>query len=329
MFKIPLKELKEKLRKGANLTEEELDLKIKAKINELSGLISEEGAAHIIANELGVKLVEERARLKIKDVYAGMRQVEVLGKVVAKSEVKEFEKEGRKGKVGSMVIGDETGTIRVVCWHEQTELLEKIKEGDVILLKSGYARENNFNQKEIHLNERSKVLVNPEGEKVGEVRQGLSYERKKIGELNEGMSGVEILGTIVQVFEPRYFGVCPECGKKILEKEEGLVCEEHGKIEPEQNYVLNVVLDDGTGTIRGVFWKNQTNNLLGKSEEEMLSFKSNLGLFEEVKTELLGEQFRLVGRVQMNNMFERLEFIAQMVFKAEAEEEIRLLEEGK
>ncbi len=58
----------------------------------------------------------------------------------------------------------------------------------------------------------------------------------------------------------------------------------------------------------------------------MLKFKDNLGLFGDIKTELLGEQFRLVGRVSRNDMFERLEFSVQMVFKAEPEEEIRKLE---
>jgi len=327
MFKIPLNELKEKIKKGAHLTEEELDLKLKGKINDLSGLISEEGAAHIIANELGVKVVEEEGRLKVKDIYAGMRNVEVLGKVVNKFEVREFEKGDRKGKVGNFILGDKTGTMRIVCWNDQADILDKIKEEDIILIKSGYVKENNFNQKELHLNDRSKILVNPEGESIGVVRQGLNYERKKIGELREGDEGVEILGTIVQVFDPRYFGVCSACYKKIVEKEDGFYCSEHGKVEPGNSYVLNVVLDDGSGTIRGVFWRNQTNNLVGKNEEEMLKFKDNLGLFEDVKTDLLGEQFRLVGRVNRNDMFERLEFNAQMVFKAEPREEIRRLEE--
>ncbi len=325
LFKIPLNELKDKIRQGAHFTEEELTLKIKKKIDDLSGLISEEGAAHIIANELGVKITEE-GRLKIKSIYAGMRNVEVLGKVVNKFEVREFEREGKKGKVGNFILGDETGTIRVACWHEQTGVLDGMKEGDVVLIKSGYAKENNLNQKEIHLNERSKALINPDGEKVGEIKQGLNYERKKFGELKEGMNGLEVLGTIVQVFDPRFFVVCPECRKKVVEKEGGFHCEEHGKVEPERSYVMNLVLDDGSGTIRCVFWKNQTNTLLGKKEEEMLAFKDNLGLFGDVKTELLGEQFRLVGRVSRNDMFDRLEFSAQMVFKADAAEEIKRLE---
>lgn len=326
MYKIPINELKEKLCHGANISEAQLEEKIKTKINELSGLISEEGAAHIIANELGVTLVEDKKRLKIKEVYAGMRGIEVLGKVTAKTDIREFQKGDRKGKVANITLGDETGSMRLVCWGDQTELINKVKEGDLILVKSAFVKENNFNQKEIHLNEKTEVEINPEGESVGEVRPGNSFHRKKIDELNEGMNQVEVLGTVVQVINPRFFNVCPECGKRVTETEAGFECRDHGNVTADNSYVMNVILDDGSGTIRGVFWKNQTNNLLGKTDQDMAKYKENPSSFEDVKTDLLGEQYRVLGRVSHNEMFERLELNAQMVFKADAEEEIKRLE---
>ena len=80
-------------------------------------------------------------------------------------------------------------------------------------MKSAFVKENNFNQKEIHLNEKTGVEINPDGESVGEVRKAASFERKKIQDLNEGMNQVEVLGTVVQVVDPRFFNVCPECSK--------------------------------------------------------------------------------------------------------------------
>ncbi len=317
MFKVPIAELKEKIQQGSNLSAEDLDEKIKAKINELSGLISEEGAAHIIANEMGIKIVEEEGRFKINKIYAGMKQVEVLGKVTQKFPIREFDKNGRQGKIGAFVIGDDSGTIRIACWNDQADIMNELKEEDVVLISSGYAKENNFNQVELHLNDRSSVSINPEGETIGTVKQKSTLrERKKIDILKEGDLGVELMGTVVQVFDPRYFNVCPECSKRVDEREDGFYCNEHSKVEAASSYVLNLVLDDGTGTIRGVFWKNQTNNLLGKSDEEMVKFKENMGLFEDLKTELLGEQFKVIGRVNRNEMFDRLEFVAQIVEKA-------------
>ena len=66
--------------------------------------------------------------------------------------------------------------------------------------------------------------------------------------------------------------------------------------------------------------------MLEKNDEQIVEYKDNAASFEDVKTELLGEQFKLLGRVQKNEMFARLEFHAQIVEKASAEEELAKLE---
>jgi len=313
MYKIPLPELKQKILASGKLNNsEELEQKIKQKINELSGLISEGGAVHIIANELGIELITQSTeRLKIKEVYSGMKNVSVLGKVVHKFETREFQKGEGKGKVCSLQLGDESGAVRVVFWNDQVDQLKDVNEDDILLVKNGYVRDNKGN-KEIHLGDKGSIEVNPKGETVGLVRSGTSYERKQISNLVGGETGVEILGTLVQVLDPRYFNVDPETGKKVLEG-------------GETSYVMNAVLDDGTGNLRCVFWKNQTNHLLGKTEENIVSLKENLSAFEGIKNDLLGEQFKLKGKVVRNEMFDRLEFSVQIVEKANPEEEMRMV----
>ena len=159
MYKIPLNDIKDKIVASGKLDLKNLELKIKEKINELSGLISEEGAAHIIANELSVELVDaNKNKLKIKEIYAGMKNVSVLGKVTRKFDVHEFAKGDSTGKVCSLILGDETGTIRVVFWNEQVDLLTKVNPDDIILVKEAYVRENN-NNKEIHLGDLGEIEV--------------------------------------------------------------------------------------------------------------------------------------------------------------------------
>jgi replication factor A1 len=226
-----------------------------------------------------------------------------------------------------LIIGDETGTIRVVFWNDQVEVALKIKEEDIISVKDGYVKENNA-QKEVHLGERASVAINPPGEVISSVRQAMAAGRKKIGELVSGDEGVEVFGTVVQVFDPRFFTVCSQCNKRATEEAGGFRCAEHGIVQPQQAYVMNVVLDDGTGTIRSIFWRNQTNHLLGKEESHMVIYKENLSAFEEVKTDLLGEQLKIIGRVQRNEMFDRLEFNVQLVEKANPEEELARLEKS-
>lgn len=326
MYKVPLSEIKQKILASGKLKSDELELKLKAKINELSGLISEEGAAHIIANELGVEIVStSQKKLKIKEIYSGMRSVTTAGKVMRKFEVREFAKEDRSGKVCSVILGDETGTIRAVFWNDQVDLLKDVSEGDILLMKEGYVRENN-NGREVHLGKEGSVEINPEGEKIGAVRERSAYDRKKIEDLRDGDGNAEIVGTVVQVFDPRFFTVCSTCSKKVTESGGVFSCNAHGEVKPAASYVMNLVLDDGSSNMRCVLWKNQTTSLLEKSESEIARYKDNMAAFEEVKTDLLGEQLKLLGQVKKNEMFSRLEFNVQVVSKAKPEEELARLE---
>ena len=316
MIKVPYEDIVAKIRQDAGISESELNEKIEEKMSQLSGLVSKEGAAHIVANELGVKVTEQETGKVVADkLVSGMRSVEFIGKVQKIFDIVKFDKGARKGQVRSLVAGDETGTIRVVLWNDQVEKIETLKEGDILRIENAYIKENN-NQKEIHLNDKSKLEINPPGEVIGEVKvTPPSRTRRKIEELKENDSGVEILGTIVQTFEPRYFEVCPTCNKRArIAGNSDYVCEEHGKVSPKYSYVMNLILDDGTGTIRTVFFKNQAENLTGKKEEEFIALRESQENTEKLKNELLGEIVKVVGRAAKNTMFDRLEFISQLVF---------------
>src|SRR3989344_3606308 len=170
MYKISVEEVKAKILKGSTLDLKELEKKIQSKINELSGLISEEGAAHIIANELGISLINNSSEmLKVKELYAGMKNISTAGKIIRKFEVREFNKNGREGKVCSLIIADETDTIRVVFWNDQVESTYNLKENDLIVLKDIYVKENNGG-KEPHFGDRGSLEINPAGLSIATVR---------------------------------------------------------------------------------------------------------------------------------------------------------------
>ncbi len=325
MIQIPYEDIISKIKEKSSMSDAEIDMKINEKLKQLSGLISKEGAAHIIANELGIQLIEMNGKLQIKNILAGMRDVEILGKVRNIFPIKEFQtKEGRQGKVASLIIEDETGMIRITLWHSQTDCIENLKQGDVIKIVGGYVRDNNGN-KEIHLNDRSKLVINPEGETVG-TYQKPAAERKDIVGLREGDNAV-VLGTIVQVFDPKFFMTCPECGKKPVQKENLFSCSQHGNIMPEWSYVLNLFLDDGTGNIRTVFFRDNVEKVCGKTKQELLTYKDNPEKFNDVKTELLGNIVKLEGRAVQNKFFDRLEFIANKVdLNPDPEQEVKRLE---
>src|SRR3989338_10231390 len=214
MIKIPYEEILLKINEKTQMQLSEIESRVDRKMKQLSGLISKEGAAHIVANELGIKVFEPLSgRMQIKNILTGMRDVETVGKVLQIYPIKEFSNEARNGKLASIVIGDETGTIRIVMWGAQADNSLKLEQGFIVKIIGGYVRENN-SKKEIHLNERSQLVINPKGESINDVLELKSGARKEIKDLNENDSDVELLGTIVQVFDLRFYEICPKCGNK-------------------------------------------------------------------------------------------------------------------
>jgi len=327
MIKIPYEQIIERIKKEAGISEEEINQKIDGKMKQLSGLISKEGAAHIVANELGIKLFDDfSGKLQIKNILVGLRSVEAVGKVLQTYELREFTTNDRQGKVASLVIGDETGTIRVVMWGSQADTIKNIKNDMIIKVNGGYVKDNNGNI-ELHLNERSQVILNPEGEVVKEVKKYVA-ERKTIDKLTEKDNVVEILGTIVQIFDPRFFEICPECSKRVKNVEGVFSCQVHNNVEPDFSYVLNLIVDDGTENIRTVFFRDSMEKLINSNKDKILVYKDEPDKFEEVKTELLGNIVKIGGRVKKNLFFDRIELVANDVsLNPNPEDEIKRLDE--
>ncbi len=306
-----------KIKEVKGFSDQELQLKVKEKIDKLSGLISKEGAVHIIANECGINLADELRRrgVKINRVMAGMRSVNLLGKVLRVYEVRSFSKQGKEGKVGSFLIGDETGTIRVVLWDtEHLKYMEQgqLQEGTTIKISNAMARQNQ-NFLELHLGTMGQLILNPPGETVIVLERpsptGPSLQRKKIHALQEGDTNVQLFGTVVQVFEPKFYDACPQCNKKVIQSQ----CKDHGTVIPKPVPLLNFYFDDGTSNIRAVAFRDQVLHLAKTDEAGFLGVRDNIQLFEPYKSHILGKQLLLTGRVTKNEMFQRMEFSVQHV----------------
>jgi hypothetical protein len=327
-------ELVDKIVEKSGVKRSEVLEKIDAKLKQLSGLISKEGAAHIVANQLGIKLVESQAsgKLQIKGIMTGLRDVEVLGKVMQIFPARQFQVQERTGQVGSLTIADETGSIRLVLWGDLCKHLENIKLGDIVKAKSAYVKDQNSNL-ELHLGTRGMLIINPAGETVGDVKFDAPATpaqretvRKKLSELEDGHDNLEILGTIVQVFEPRFYEVCPMCSRRVLQKDGEFYCDTHNAVKPAYSYVVNLFLDDGTGNVRIVCFRNQALSVLNLKDEEIIKFKDNLDGFEAVRTAILGNITKFIGKSVRNKMFDRIEFIANVVdMNPDPEKEIELL----
>src|SRR3989338_10830857 len=90
----------DKIMKEKNLSRTEVEAHIEEKLRELHGLISKDGAAHIVANEVGVQMhVQNMQQIKLKDVDPSMSMITVDVKIMERYEVRSFQKGTRMGKV--------------------------------------------------------------------------------------------------------------------------------------------------------------------------------------------------------------------------------------
>jgi ssDNA-binding replication factor A large subunit len=319
-----------------SLSLEEINKKIKQKLEQLTGLVSEEGAAHIIANELGVELIPSTENaLEISKLLEGLRNVEINAKVVRKFDIKEFNSAKASGKLASFIIADKTGKIRATLWNTKVDdYFDKVNEGDTITIKNAYVRRNNFNDSlDINLGDNAEIIINPEGVKIDVEASSSNVLKKKIEEINPDDFQVEVLATIVQLSDIRFWNVCPECNKKLKVEGDKYFCSEHGEISEDKvdlSYVLNCYLDDGSASIRTVFWKEQTQKLLSENHETIVKYKESPDLFEPFKSDLLGDMIKVIGKVNKNNVFDKVELIADTIIKnPDPEEEIKKIPDTK
>ena len=109
------------------ITTEEFERRVDAKIEECGDLVDEPTAAMLVIGELG------RQHVKIKGLSGKSSLFSFFGKVVDKTEPKEFDRaDGEKGWVATLLLGDETGTTRVVLWDEKAGAALDVAIGDVL-----------------------------------------------------------------------------------------------------------------------------------------------------------------------------------------------------
>lgn len=307
MIKTSYEDIVQKIIDEKGISKEEIESKVNEKLNQLNDLVSKEGAAHIIANELGVKVFDlEKKDLKIKDLFVGARNIDLTGKILKKYDVREFKTEKGEGKVTRLMVGDETGSTMIVIWDTKLiDSLNQFKEDQVIKASNGYVRDNN-GYKEVHLGKDSKIELSNEDIQVGEFKP--QRQRKKISDLNVD-EFAEIAGTIVQVFEPRFYSACPECNKKI----ENNNCPQHGNVTSTEVPIVNFFLDDGSDSIRVVAFRENAEKSLGVSTDEIKNKN-----FNEIRADILGKQVLVNGKVVKNEMMDRKEIVANDISELKA-----------
>ena len=314
----------ERLAAESGTQKEEIDKRIKQKQASLSGLVTLEGASLIIAKELGINF--DKRKVKLSELLTGMRDIEFIGKIMKIYPVRSY-MQGRdrsiEGKIGSMFVADETGSVRVVLWDmKHVSMLEKqeLSEGDIIHIKAADVRGADF--KELHLTNKSSLEKSNEKIETIKITPSYHLHPKKISDLQEG-DRASVRAFVVQIFSPNFFATCPDCNTRAAPSEDKFLCKTHGEVVPKWKPFLSMFVDDGFGNIRAIAFGDAVTKILGLDEEKILEFKNNLEGFEAIKDDILGKEFFLDGKTQNNAFYKRIEFVVNNVHDVNLEELIK------
>jgi replication factor A1 len=128
-------------------------------------LLTEEAAAHLVANTLGITGAGHKieAKLKIADLTAGLSDVSLTGRVIHIFPSRIFDRDNnRTGKVLRLIIGDKTGSVTVVFWDEKADQIEasNLNSGKLVRILHGYTRDRRGNI-EINVGNRGLLFMEP------------------------------------------------------------------------------------------------------------------------------------------------------------------------
>lgn len=320
---LSLDEILTELMEKTKLSKTELMDKINDKQEELSGLVSLEGAAHLVARDLGIDLLKNKEKFyKIKDIKPEMRNFSLKVRVSSITPVRKFtKKDGTEGKVCNLIVIDETGEARVPLWDKQIEITEEsLKPGDVIQLKNVSSRQNIFGGIELTLLRTSNIIKLEDDKSLPSIPNLSVSKRIELKDATEGY--FETRAIIVDVFNTNpIFYLCPQCKSKVENVNDEYICRDHGKVKPEANMIITGVIDDGTGTMRAVFFRDTARGI-SDIDVKTLQNMTQEEVIKLIKENVLGKEFLFKGRIQKNKIFESLEFVVNGV------SEVNILEES-
>ncbi len=219
-----------------DLTREEIQQLIHLKKEEASGLLTDEGATYMVANDLGVRLSGQsgpETHLRIKDIVMEANDATVTGRILLVYPLQTFTRsDGSRGKVVRLILADETGVLRVVVWDDKTDPIAQggISQGHVVKVLHGYVRSGLDGKPELNVGSRGEIVVLPPDASTDSYPTMAGFFTK-VGEMKEA-EDANIIGIVTRISAVSSFA-----------RSDGLP----GK-------VMRLELADETGRVTAVVW---------------------------------------------------------------------------
>lgn len=293
-----IKDLSEKTGKS----EEEIWELVEGKRKEMDYLISEEGATHIVASELGVGI---KKKINVENLEASKEGVNISLRVSVVGETREWKRGGRSGKVRNIRACDETGELHLSLWNEKAEV--ELNEGDLIRILGGVVK-GEGEKMEMRVGAQSNLIINPE----------MGLNGKKTCE----NGGLEIEGNGDDFEAPVGSSVTVRACVARVNRRSPFFKSADG-----DQLIITGLLDDGKQQIRGVFFRDAVEKLVGIRRAEAIKLAGEKGEGAVLDLVPVAKDFWMVGRIKHNEMMDAKEIIVNKLFEVnpgdKVEEKIR------
>ena len=234
------------LEKHSEINREQILTRLSVARNMTGGLIADDSLLRMIAAEMGLEIPNEngtfKPKLSLGHLVAGLNNATVTGRIVAVYPVKIFEG-AKPGKLGSVIIVDNDGVLRVILWNEKANLIEQgeLQAGQIVKFAHGYTKADRFGTPELHIGERSQVELNPQNAKP-EDYPFISKFTVKINEITMEQKSVNIEAKVKEVYAVSTFTRGDQSTGK----------------------VQRVKVGDETGEVVVVFWNEKAEEAIAK-----------------------------------------------------------------
>jgi replication factor A1 len=199
------------LSKRRELSQEQVLALIEEKKQEGHGLLSDEGAARLVAEELLIQTRgTELGRMRIKDLVPGLNDVTISGRILLIWPPQDFQrKDGTPGRVMRIVLADKSERLRCAIWDRHVDVLSRLGDlqGRVLRLGHAYTRQGLAGDTEVHAGDRSSIEIDPADMPKSDLPE-FGELFTPLGKLAAGANQVNAVG-IVQS-EPRRYDFAKE-----------------------------------------------------------------------------------------------------------------------
>jgi len=181
--------------------------------------------------------VQVQDEYRVEDLSLGISDVNLTGEVLGTEDVRTFDRDdGSEGRVSNVVLGDETGRVRVTLWDEQAETATELSQGEVVEVVDGYVRERDGSL-ELHVGDRG--AVEPVDADVAFVPDTTTIDALELDDV------ADIAG-VIRSADP----------KRTFDRDDG-----------SEGQVRNVRVQDDTGDIRVALWGDKADLDIGPGDE--------------------------------------------------------------